>query len=42
LQGEETYRQAEKRLGEIIRRRLRETERPEDERNYLERLLDRF
>lgn len=41
LQGEDTYRRAEELLGEI-RRRSGENDRPEEERNYLERLLDRF
>ncbi len=41
LQGEDVYRQARRLLDEI-RRRAGETERPEVERNYLERLLDRF
>ncbi|MGR3714984.1 MAG: TIGR02302 family protein [Shimia sp.] len=41
LQGEDVYRQARRLLDEI-RRRAGEAERPEVERNYLERLLDRF
>lgn len=41
LQGEDVYRQARRLLDEI-RRRAGEAERPEAERNYLERLLDRF
>ncbi|PSL20198.1 TIGR02302 family protein [Shimia abyssi] len=41
LQGEDVYRQARRLLDEI-RRRAGETERPEVERNYLERLLERF
>ncbi|TCL08520.1 uncharacterized protein (TIGR02302 family) [Shimia isoporae] len=41
LQGEDVYRQARRLLDEI-RRRAGEVERPEIERNYLERLLDRF
>ncbi|MDA5558341.1 TIGR02302 family protein [Shimia sp. MMG029] len=41
LQGEDVYRQARRLLDEI-RRRAGEAERPEIERNYLERLLDRF
>lgn len=41
LQGEDVYRRARELLDEI-RRRSGEGERPEIERNYLERLLDRF
>ncbi|GAA6182471.1 TIGR02302 family protein [Shimia sp. NS0008-38b] len=41
LQGEDVYRQARRLLDEI-RRRSGEAERPEAERNYLERLLERF
>ncbi|WP_243614488.1 TIGR02302 family protein [Shimia aestuarii] len=41
LQGEDVYRQARDLLDEI-RRRAGETERSEEERNYLRRLLDRF
>ena len=41
LQGEDVYRQARRLLDEI-RRRAGESARPEAERNYLERLLDRF
>ncbi len=41
LQGEDVYRRAEELLGEI-RRRSADQERPEIERNYLQRLLDRF
>ncbi|WP_197917052.1 TIGR02302 family protein [Thiosulfatihalobacter marinus] len=41
LQGEDVYRQARRLLDEI-RRRAGEIDRPELERNYLERLLDRF
>ncbi len=41
LQGEDVYRQARRLLDEI-RRRAGETERSESERNYLERLLERF
>ncbi|MCP4820839.1 MAG: TIGR02302 family protein [Shimia sp.] len=41
LQGEDVYRQARRLLDEI-RRRAGEAQRPESERNYLERLLDRF
>ncbi len=41
LQGEDVYRQARRLLDEI-RRRTGETDRPDLERNYLERLLDRF
>ncbi|RKF16277.1 TIGR02302 family protein [Roseovarius spongiae] len=41
LQGEDVYRRARELLDEI-RRRSGETERPEVERNYLERLLERF
>ncbi|PHO04382.1 TIGR02302 family protein [Rhodobacteraceae bacterium 4F10] len=41
LQGEDVYREARELLDEI-RRRAGETERPEIERNYLRRLLDRF
>ncbi|WP_370228428.1 TIGR02302 family protein [Cognatishimia sp.] len=41
LQGEDVYRRARDLLDEI-RKRSGETERPEQERNYLRRLLDRF
>lgn len=41
LQGEDVYRRARDLLDEI-RRRSGETDRSEKERNYLERLLDRF
>ncbi len=41
LQGEDVYRQARRLLDEI-RRRAGENQRPEDERTYLKRLLDRF
>ncbi|CUH79852.1 DUF4175 domain-containing protein [Tropicibacter naphthalenivorans] len=41
LQGEDVYRRAEELLDEL-RRRSGEAERPEAERDYLERLLDRF
>ncbi|WP_342713984.1 DUF4175 domain-containing protein [Loktanella salsilacus] len=41
LQGEDTYRRAEELLEEL-RRRLAEQERPQVERDYLDRLLDRF
>lgn len=41
LQGEDVYRRARDLLDEI-RRRAGEDERPEIERNYLKRLLDRF
>jgi uncharacterized protein (TIGR02302 family) len=41
LQGEDIYRRAGELLDEI-RRRSAELDRPEDERNYLRRLLDRF
>lgn len=41
LQGEDVYRRARDLLDEI-RRRSGETARPEEERNYLRRLLDRF
>ncbi|MDQ2092077.1 TIGR02302 family protein [Marimonas arenosa] len=41
LQGEDVYRRARDLLDEI-RRRSGEQTRPEPERNYLERLLDRF
>ncbi len=41
LQGEDVYRQARRLLDEI-RRRAGEAERSESERNYLERLLERF
>ncbi len=41
LQGEDVYRRARDLLDEI-RRRAGESERPEIERNYLKRLLDRF
>ena len=41
LQGEDVYRRAEELLGEI-RRRSAEQNRPEVERDYLRRLLDRF
>ena len=41
LQGEDVYRRAEDLLDEI-RRRSGDKDRPEDERDYLERLLDQF
>jgi hypothetical protein len=41
LQGEDVYRRAEELLDEI-RRRSGEQSRPEEERDYLRRLLDRF
>jgi uncharacterized protein (TIGR02302 family) len=41
LQGEDTYRRAEELLEEL-RRRSAEQERPQVERDYLDRLLDRF
>jgi uncharacterized protein (TIGR02302 family) len=41
LQGEDVYRRAEELLDEI-RRRSGEQTRPEEERDYLRRLLDRF
>jgi len=41
LQGEDVYRRAGELLDEI-RRRSGDTGRPEEERNYLRRLLDRF
>ena len=41
LQGQDVYRRAEEILDEI-RRRSAQQDRPEIERNYLERLLDRF
>ncbi|MFK7752310.1 MAG: TIGR02302 family protein [Sedimentitalea sp.] len=41
LQGEDVYRRARELLDEI-RRRSGDQERPDVERNYLERLLDRF
>jgi uncharacterized protein (TIGR02302 family) len=41
LQGEDVYRRAEELLDEI-RRRSGDQTRPEDERDYLRRLLDRF
>ncbi len=41
LQGQDVYRRAQELLGEI-RRRSAEQDRPEVERNYLKRLLDRF
>ena len=41
LQGEDVYRRAQELLDEI-RRRSAEAERPEEERDYLKRLLDRF
>ncbi|PRY92289.1 DUF4175 domain-containing protein [Donghicola tyrosinivorans] len=41
LQGEDAYRRAEE-LTDEIRRRSSEAERPEEERDYLNRLLDRF
>jgi uncharacterized protein (TIGR02302 family) len=41
LQGDDVYRRAEELLDEI-RRRSGEQSRPEDERDYLRRLLDRF
>ncbi|MGP6089143.1 DUF4175 domain-containing protein [Antarctobacter jejuensis] len=41
LQGKDVYRRAEELLGEL-RRRSGELNRPEEERNYLDRLLERF
>ncbi len=41
LQGQDVYRRAQELLGEL-RRRSAEQNRPEVERNYLKRLLDRF
>ncbi|WP_299936191.1 TIGR02302 family protein [uncultured Pelagimonas sp.] len=41
LQGEDVYRRAEELLDEI-RRRSSEADRPEIEKNYLDRLLERF
>ena len=41
LQGEDVYRRAQDLLDEI-RRRSAEAQRPEEERDYLKRLLDRF
>ncbi|MBP0483218.1 TIGR02302 family protein [Sagittula sp. M10.9X] len=41
LQGEDVYRRAEELLGEL-RKRSGETDRPEVERDYLDRLLERF
>lgn len=41
LQGQDVYRRAEELLGEL-RKRSGELDRPEEERNYLDRLLDRF
>ena len=41
LQGEDVYRRARELLDEI-RRRSGDSDRPDVERNYLERLLDRF
>ncbi|MDD9733495.1 DUF4175 domain-containing protein [Mameliella sp. AT18] len=41
LQGQDVYRRAEELLGEL-RRRSGELDRPEEERNYLDRLLERF
>ncbi|WP_420327000.1 DUF4175 domain-containing protein [Mameliella sp.] len=41
LQGKDVYRRAEELLGEL-RRRSGELDRPEEERNYLDRLLERF
>lgn len=41
LQGADVYRQARRLLDEI-RRRAGDAQRPQDERNYLRRLLDRF
>lgn len=41
MQGDDVYRRAEELLGEI-RRRQGELERPDDERDYLRRLLDLF
>ena len=41
LQGEDVYRRAQELLDEI-RRRSGEQDRPETERDYLRRLLDRF
>jgi uncharacterized protein (TIGR02302 family) len=41
LQGEDVYRRADELLEEL-RRRSAETERPQIERDYIERLLDRF
>jgi Domain of unknown function (DUF4175) len=41
LQGEDVYRRAEELLEEL-RRRIGERDRPTVERDYLQRLLDRF
>ncbi|MBN7783515.1 DUF4175 domain-containing protein [Ponticoccus gilvus] len=41
LQGEDVYRRAEELLGEL-RRRSGDADRSQEERDYLERLLDRF
>jgi hypothetical protein len=41
IQGDDVYRRAQDLLDEI-RRRAGDGERPEIERNYLKRLLDRF
>ncbi|ASP19867.1 ATPase [Antarctobacter heliothermus] len=41
LQGQDVYRRAEELLGEL-RKRSGELDRPEEERNYLDRLLERF
>jgi hypothetical protein len=41
LPGEEDLRRADE-LSDEIRRRLGEVERPDIERGYLDRLLDRF
>ncbi|SMX31919.1 DUF4175 domain-containing protein [Maliponia aquimaris] len=41
LQGEDVYRRAEELLGEL-RKRSGELDRPEEERQYLDRLLERF
>jgi uncharacterized protein (TIGR02302 family) len=41
LQGQDVYRRAEELLGEL-RRRSGELDRPEEERQYLDRLLERF
>ena len=41
LQGEDVYRRADELLGEL-RKRSGEAERPQVERDYLDRLLERF
>ena len=41
LQGQDVYRRAEELLDEL-RKRSGELDRPEEERNYLDRLLERF